>query len=68
MANVDFYDDDDECWQCVGEGGWNSCQEDCCPVIGGEEMCMDLACWRRCDVCNGTGFLCVSTETEKAGE
>lgn len=33
----DFYDDDETCWQCDGEGGWNRCQEDCCPAIGGEE-------------------------------
>jgi hypothetical protein len=45
-------DDQDDCWQCGGEGGWASCMEDCCPYEGGEEACDDPACWVRCDVCN----------------
>jgi len=43
--------DDEECWQCGGEGGWASCVEDCCPYEGGEDACDDPVCWRRCDVC-----------------
>lgn len=50
-------DADDTCWQCHGEGGWPSCFEDCCPAIGGEENCIDPACWRRCDVCRGKGHI-----------
>lgn len=57
---TDVYDEDDysefvECWQCDGEGGRPSCQEDCCPALYGEENCTDAACWRRCDVCLGKG-------------
>ena len=48
----DDFDQDDECWQCGGEGGWASCAEDCCPYEGGEEACDDPVCWRRCDICN----------------
>jgi hypothetical protein len=33
----DFYDDSDECDECGGEGGYNSCPEDCCPHIYGED-------------------------------
>lgn len=49
-------DDDapnDDCWQCGGEGGWNSCMEDTCCAIGGEEGCTDPLCWRVCDICKG---------------
>lgn len=57
ITDLDYDEADDECWQCSGEGGWNSCIEDCCPAIGGEEWCDDPACWRRCDVCQGKGHL-----------
>lgn len=56
-AADDYYDDDDTCWQCGGDGGWNSCMEDTCCAIGGEEGCNDPLCWRRCDICRGQGFL-----------
>jgi hypothetical protein len=49
--------DCDDCWQCGGEGGWNSCIEDCCSAEGGEEGCDDPGCWRWCDVCKGEGVL-----------
>lgn len=26
-----------------------------CPFEGGEKMCDEPACWRRCDVCEGNG-------------
>lgn len=44
-----------ECWDCGGDGGRASCMSDCCPFEGGEEMCDEPACWRRCDVCEGKG-------------
>ena len=53
----DWYDETDECWECSGEGGWNSCMEGCCPMIGGEEGCTDKHCWRTCPNCKGTGSL-----------
>lgn len=53
----DADDDDDTCWQCFGDGGWSSCFEDCCPYEGGEEMCDDPTCWRKCDICGGQGVL-----------
>jgi hypothetical protein len=54
----DFYDDGaEECWNCGGDGGYAICQEDCCPHIYGEEGCTDSACWRRCSVCRGKGFV-----------
>ena len=48
--------DTDDCWECGGEGGWNSCPESSCPHIWGEEGCDDPICWRRCPNCKGTGF------------
>lgn len=63
----DYYDDDETCWQCDGEGGWNSCMEDCCPSIGGEEGCDDPMCWRRCDICKGTGHLARPVQPEGDG-
>ena len=57
QRDYDDFDDSDECWECGGEGGWNSCLEDCCPMIGGEEGCTDPRCWRRCPGCRGTGYL-----------
>jgi hypothetical protein len=50
-------EDDEDCWQCGGEGGYPSCCEDSCPSIYGEEGCDDPACWRRCSVCHGKGHL-----------
>lgn len=55
--DYDYDADDDGCWQCGGEGGWASCMEDCCPCEGGEDMCDDPMCWRKCDICGGYGFL-----------
>lgn len=59
MATPDehYYEEDTDCWQCGGEGGWNSCMEDTCCAIGGEEGCDDPLCWRRCDICGGVGFI-----------
>lgn len=51
------YVETEECWQCGGDGGWNSCMEDCCPAIGGEEGCTDDACWRVCGNCKGAGSI-----------
>lgn len=53
----DYADDSDECWECGGDGGWNSCMEDTRCAIGGEEGCDDPLCWRQCPGCRGTGFL-----------
>lgn len=50
------YDESDDCWECGGEGGWNSCMEDDCCAIGGEEGCDDPRCWRICPNCKGNGF------------
>lgn len=60
MSHADAYDEDNydefvECWDCGGDGGRSSCQEDCCPIVGGEEACDDARCWRRCDTCEGKG-------------
>lgn len=55
---VDYlYDDDDTCWQCGGDGGWNSCMEDTCGAAGGEDGCDDERCWKRCDICRGKGYI-----------
>lgn len=62
---ADYCDDyDNDCWQCGGEGGWNSCMEDTCCAIGGEEGCDDPMCWRRCDICGGKGQLPERTQAE----
>lgn len=56
---ADFDDDDfidnETCDECGGEGGWNSCMEDTCCAIGGEEGCNDPVCWRVCPSCRGNG-------------
>lgn len=53
----DDYDETEECWECSGEGGWNSCLVDCCPAWGGEEECSDPLCWRICPNCKGAANL-----------
>lgn len=55
IVDYDDYEEYVHCDQCGGEGGYASCMEDCCPYEGGEEMCDDPACWRRCDICEGKG-------------
>ena len=63
--NYDHFGDDcDECWECNGDGGWNSCMEDTCCAIGGEEGCDDPICWRRCPICKGKGFLPLHADHE----
>lgn len=37
--------------------GYRSCCEDTCPHLYGEEGCDDPACWRRCSVCRGKGYI-----------
>jgi hypothetical protein len=32
----DYDDSGDDCWECGGEGGWNSCMEDTCCAIEAE--------------------------------
>lgn len=36
------------CWQCMGEGGFHDCGEDCC-------CCLDPELNETCDVCEGDG-------------
>lgn len=60
MTIQEEYDGDDysefvDCYECGGDGGRASCMSDCCPFEGGEEMCDEPACWRRCDICEGKG-------------
>jgi hypothetical protein len=50
---IDRYEDDGDCYECQGDGGYNRCPEDCCMAIGGEECCEDPLCWRVCPVCKG---------------
>lgn len=52
----------EDCPECFGEGGWNYCMEDCCPMVGGEEACIDRRCWQRCECCDGKGFLLEESE------
>ena len=56
-AWADDFDDhcDVTCQECGGDGGWNSCMEDCCAAIGGEDCCDDPRCWRTCPTCGGDG-------------
>jgi len=55
LAAQDEHDDeaDGDCWNCLGDGGYPRCAEDCCPSIFGEENCDDPDCWRVCSVCGG---------------
>lgn len=62
----DDYEETDECWECGGDGGWNSCMADCCPAVGGEEGCTDRHCWRTCPNCRGGGFLPVQSGSASA--
>jgi hypothetical protein len=39
----------ESCWQCMGQGGWHDCGEDCCPCLDKEEITVD------CDECDGEG-------------
>lgn len=55
MAYPSYYDEYDdreftECWECLGEGGWHNCGEDCCCCIDPEGPP-----WDRCQTCDGTG-------------
>lgn len=51
----EFWGEDRECGLCGGLGTYAYCQEDCCPVIGGEDCCDDPACQVRCAECGGKG-------------
>lgn len=61
MGEPDGFEAEDDytndCPECGGEGGYAVCCEDCCPHIYGEDGCDDPACWRRCSVCRGKGYL-----------
>lgn len=52
VADYHCGDDDDDCWQCGGEGVTYDCFEEfaCIDPEGGCDECE-----RRCDVCNGKG-------------
>lgn len=50
-------DGPEDCPQCGGEGGYPMCPEDCCPNFYGEENCTEPACWNRCSVCRGRGYV-----------
>lgn len=48
-ADYDGWDDDNECWNCGGEGRVNDCIDGCC-VDQDNIYCP--YCSKRCDVCN----------------
>lgn len=48
-ADYDGWDDDNECWNCGGEGRVNDCIDGCC-VDQDDIYCP--YCSKRCDVCN----------------
>ncbi len=42
--------EDDTCPECLGEGGWHDCGEDCCCCLDKEEIT------ETCQVCGGSGI------------
>jgi hypothetical protein len=48
-TDYDGWDDDNECWNCGGEGRVNDCVDGCC-VDQDDIYCP--YCSKRCDVCN----------------
>lgn len=49
MHDYDDHLDDDECWNCGGEGRVNDCIDGCCAEQD-DPYCE--YCSKRCDVCN----------------
>jgi hypothetical protein len=39
----------ESCWQCLGQGGFHDCGEDCCPCLDKEEIT------ETCTECDGEG-------------
>ncbi len=51
--NAPYFDDDDTCDECLGEGGWHDCGEDtCCCLDPEDRTSLD---WIVCGVCGGSG-------------
>lgn len=50
-------DGPEDCWECGGVGGYPRCGEDSCQSLYGEENCTDPACWVRCSICRGRGYV-----------
>ena len=48
MSETAYWEDDDTCPECWGEGGWHDCGEDCC-------CCLRPAINETCGLCEGTG-------------
>jgi len=48
MSDIHEYDDDD-CWNCGGEGRVNDCIDGCC--IDQDDIYCPY-CSKRCDICN----------------
>lgn len=46
----------EQCWQCLGQGGFHECGEDCCMCLDKEEIT------QVCDECHGEGkyLVCMS--------
>jgi hypothetical protein len=45
----------ESCWQCMGDGGWHDCGEDCC-------CCLEPELNVVCDECDGEGEYDVASE------
>jgi len=59
---TDYFDDDETCWNCHGEGGWHECGEDTCCCIDPEEIT------EYCPECDGTGRIVVKRGDEDQEE
>lgn len=51
LSGEEFFDSDESCYNCHGEGGFHNCGEDCCCCLDKEEIT------EICPVCGGTGDL-----------
>lgn len=54
------FDDGDDCWKCMGDGGWHDCGDDCCPCLDPSDV--ESPDWVACDECNGEGRIILGGE------
>lgn len=53
----------ENCWKCMGVGGWHDCGEDTCCCLAPEDE--DGEFWNECDECDGLGELVTEVRGER---